>query len=108
MPIDLHPNDNGREGRPAVCGAAALVALFCILAACGVDSPVDIGISVSPLLAIVGYLHLFGNGKSPTFATDIMLFLIWGAKAWLSTAGVLDWPAVLWVGTRTPSRPEDF
>jgi hypothetical protein len=53
----------------AVCGAAAFVGLFRILAACGVDRPVDIGDSVSPVLAIVGYVHLLGNGKSPTFAT---------------------------------------
>jgi hypothetical protein len=51
MPIDLHPNNNGREDRPAVwiiqgksvvllvCGAAAFVGLFRILSACGVDWP---------------------------------------------------------------------
>jgi hypothetical protein len=59
MRIELHPNDNALEGRPAVwifqgksvvlpvCGAAAFVGLFRIFAACGVDWPVDIGISVS-------------------------------------------------------------
>jgi hypothetical protein len=73
-----------------------------------VDRPVDIGDIVSPVSAIVGYVHLLGNGKSPTFATDIMLFLIWGAKAWLCMAGALDRPAVLWVVTRNPRHPEDF
>jgi hypothetical protein len=61
---------------------------------CGMDWAFDIGTSVSPLLAIVGYVHLFVNSKSATFETDIMLFLIWGAKAWLSMAGALDRPAV--------------
>jgi hypothetical protein len=64
-----------------VCGAAAFVGLFRILAACSADWPFDIGTSVSPLFAIVGYVHLFINSKSPTFATDSLLFLIWGAKA---------------------------
>jgi hypothetical protein len=52
--------------------------------------------------------NYLGNGKSPTFATDIMLFLIWGAKAWLSIASALDWPAILWVVTRKPRHLENF
>lgn len=119
MRIEFHPDDNALESRPAVWilqgksvvlpvfGAAAFVALFRILAACGVDWPVDIGSSVPAVLAIVGCVHLLGNGKSPTFATDIKSFLIWGAKAWLSMAGALDRLPVLWVVTRKPRHRED-
>ena len=48
----------GKSVVPVVCGTAAFVELFRILAACGMDGPVDIGDSVSPVLAIVGYVHL--------------------------------------------------
>jgi hypothetical protein len=67
--LEFHANDNAREGRPSVwifegksvvflvCGVAAFIALFRILAACGLDWPINIGISLLPLIGVTAYVH---------------------------------------------------
>src|SRR6202022_1716037 len=89
MPLELHSNDNAREGRPGiwifqgssvvllVAGVAAFVALFRILAAAGVDWPFALGISLIPLLALAAYVHLMVNGRAPSYASDVLLFFLW-------------------------------
>jgi hypothetical protein len=116
MRIELHPNDNGREGRPAVwglqgksvllstCGAGAFAGLFRFLAACDTDWPFDIGTGDSPPFAIAGYVQLLVNSKSPTFVTDILLFLIVGVKAWLSNRGRMG-PASCPMGRDSQAKP---
>lgn len=93
MPLEFHSNDNAREGRPSVwifegksvvflvCGVAAFIALFRILAACDLDWPITLGISVLPLLAMAAYVHFCVNGKPPSYFVDMALLLIWRAKA---------------------------
>jgi hypothetical protein len=62
-----------------VCGAAAFVALFRILASAGVDWPVNLAISLMPLLVVVAYVQFFVNGKAPSYASDVLLLLLWRA-----------------------------
>ena len=120
MPLELHSNDNAREGRPAVwifegkavvfliAGVVAFIALFRILAAAGVEWPINLAISVLPMLGVTAFVHFCVNGKPPSFATDVVLLLIWRAKAWLYMAGGLDRPPVLWAVPEKPKHPNEF
>jgi hypothetical protein len=108
MAIEMHSNDNAREGRPGVwifqgksvvflvIGVAAFVALFRILASIDIDWPVNIGVSLLPLAGITLIIHLFVNGKPPSYAGDQLLFLLWRFRALLYLAGALDRPPELW------------
>lgn len=120
MPLEFHSNDNAREGRPAVWifegksvvflvgGVAAFVALFRILAGVGFEWPMNLGISVLPLLAMTAYVHFAVNGKPPSFAFDVLFLWLWQAKVWLYFSGALDRPPVLWPVTEKPKHPKEF
>jgi hypothetical protein len=111
MPLEFHSNDNAREGRPAVWifegksvvflvgGVAAFIAIFRILAAVGFEWPLNLGISVLPLLGMTGYVQFCVNGKPPSYTVDVVLLFVWRAKAWLYQSGALDLPPVLWAVT---------
>ena len=120
MPLEFHSNDNAREGRPSVwifegksvvflvCGVAAFIALFRILAACDLDWPITLGISVLPLLAMTAYVHFCVNGKPPSYFVDMVLLLVWRAKAGLYLSGALDRPPELWTVPEKPKHPKEF
>ena|SRR5205823_12241464 len=120
MPLEFHSNDNAREGRPGiwifqgssvillVAGVAAFVALFRILAAAGLDWPFALALSLVPLLSLVAYVHLMVNGKAPSYAADVLLFLIWRVKVRTYLAGALDRPPQFCVKTTRPLHPKEF
>jgi hypothetical protein len=108
MAIEMHSNDNAREGRPGVwifqgksvvllvIGVAAFVALFRILASLDVDWPVNIVVSLLPLAGITVIIHMFVNGKPPSYAGDQLLFFLWRFRTRLYLAGALDRPPEVW------------
>jgi hypothetical protein len=120
MALELHSNDNAREGRPGVwifqgnsvvllvAGVAAFVALFRILVAAEVDWPLAFVLSLIPLLALAAYVHLMVNGRAPSYATDVLLFAIWRVKARTYLAGALDRPPQFWVKGTRPRHPREF
>jgi hypothetical protein len=118
--LEYHANDNAREGRPSVwifegksvvflvCGVAAFIAVFRILAACGLDWPINIGISLLPLIGVTAYVHFCVNGKPPSYFVDMVLLFIWRGKARLYLSGALDRPPVLWAEPEKPKHPHEF
>lgn len=120
MAIEMHSNDNSREGRPAiwifsgrsvvflVIGVAMFVALFRILASLDVDWPVNIAISLLPLAGITLIIHLFVNGKPPSYVSDQLLFLLWSFRSRLYLAGALDRPPELWRTERQPTHTKEL
>jgi hypothetical protein len=120
MPLELHSNDNAREGRPGVwifqgnsvvllvVGVAAFIALFRILAAAEVDWPFALVLSFTPLLALAAYVHLMVNGRAPSYAADMLLFFLWRVKVRIHLAGALDRPPQFWVKGSRPRHPSEF
>jgi hypothetical protein len=120
MPLEFHSNDNAREGRPGiwifqgssvvllVAGVAAFVALFRIFAAAGFDWPFSLGLSLIPLMALAAYVHLMVNGKAPSYATDVLLFVLWRVKVRTYLAGALDRPPQFWVKGPRPCHRGEF
>jgi len=120
MSLEMHANDNSREGRPGiwifqgraivflVIGVGVFVALFRILASIDVDWPVNIGVSLLPLAGITLIIHLFVNGKPPSYAGDQLLFLLWRFRTRMYLAGALERPPELWVRDRKPTHPKEL
>jgi len=120
MLLELHSNDNAREGRPGVwifqgnsvvllvAGVAVFVALFRILATAQIDWPFALGLSLIPLLLLAAYVHLMVNGRAPSYATDVLLFAIWRVKVAAYLAGALDRPPQFWVKGTRPRHPDEF
>jgi hypothetical protein len=108
MALEMHSNDCAREGRPAVwifsgkavvflvIGVAVFVALFRILASMDIDWPINIVVSLLPLLGITLLVHLLVNGRPPSYAGDLLLFLIWRLRSRLYVAGTIERPPELW------------
>lgn len=113
MPLELHPNDNAREGQPSVAilnfvhfhgksvvflviGVAVFVASFRILAALDIDWWINLTISLLPLIGIAAVIHCFVNGKPPSYIEDCLLFFLWRLRSRLYLAGALDRPPELW------------
>jgi hypothetical protein len=104
MPIELHPNDNAREGRPSlwifsgrlviipVIGVAAFVALFRILDSAGVDWWLNILISLFPFGVMVLFVWLFVRDRAPGYAQDLLLWHLFRFRQWLYVHGALDRP----------------
>ena len=120
MTLEMHPNDNAREGRPGlwifqgrsvvllVVGVAAFVALFRTFDSAGLDLTINAVISLLPLVVMGAYVQFFVNGKAPSYAFDSLLFLIWRTKALLYMSGCLDRPPVLWIVTGKPVHPKEL
>ena len=121
MPLDLHPNDNARESRPSiwifqgraiallVVGVVVGVAVFRILDSVGVDWPINIPLSLSPLALIAAFVQLLVNGRPSRYATDLLLWTVWRCRARLYYVGVFDRPPQFWTKSRRmPPPPRDF
>jgi hypothetical protein len=118
--MQMHSNDNAREGRPSlwifkgksvvllVIGAGVFIALFRMLDAAGVDWPLNIALSILPLLVTTAYVWRFVNGKPSSYAWDLLMFAIWRSKSWLYLNGALDRPPALWIRARLPRHPSEF
>jgi hypothetical protein len=108
MALEMHSNDCAREGRSAVwiftgqsvvflvIGVAVFVALFRILASMDIDWPINIVVSLLPLLVITLLVHLLVNGRPPNYAGDLLLFLAWRMRSRLYLAGAIERPPELW------------
>jgi hypothetical protein len=115
--LELHPNDNAREARPAiwifqgravallVLGAAIFIALFRVLMAIDVDWPAALVISLCPLGIMTLVVHYLVNGRPPSYASDMALMSIWRLRTRLYLAGALDRPPELWVRNEKPPHP---
>ena len=120
MQLELHSNDNAREGRPGVwifqgnsvvllvAGVAAFVAIFRVLVAAEVDWPLALVLSLVPLVALTAYVHLMVNGKAPSYAADVLLFFLWRVRVRTNLAGALDRPPQFWVKGQRPRHPREF
>jgi hypothetical protein len=115
--LELHPNDNAREARPAiwifqgkavallVAGAAIFIALFRLLMATDVDWPVALAISCAPLGIVTIVVHSLVNGRSPSYASDLALLTVWRLRVRLYLAGALHQPPALWIRNQRPPHP---
>jgi hypothetical protein len=115
--LELRPNDNAREARPAtwifqgravallVLGAAIFIALFRVLMAMDLDWPAALVISLSPLGIMTLVVHCLVNGRPPSYASDLVLLSIWRFRSRLYLAGALDRPPELWVRNDKPPHP---
>jgi hypothetical protein len=120
MHLELHFNDNAREGRPSVwifqgnsvvllvAGVAAFVTIFRVLVAAEVDWLLALVLSLVPLVALAAYVHLMVNGRAPSYATDVLLFASWRVKVAAYLAGALDRPPQFWVKGQRPRHPSEF
>lgn len=122
MSLEMHPNDNAREGRPSVAimnfvhfhcksvvflviGVAVFIALFRILAALDIDWWLNLTISILPLVGIAAVIHCFVNGKPPSHIEDCLLFFLWRLRSRLYLAGALDQPPEPWCANQQPMHP---
>jgi len=120
MQLELHSNDNAREGRPGVwifqgnsvvllvAGVAAFVAIFRVLVAAEVVWPLALVLCLVPLVALATYVHLMVNGKAPSYAVDLLLFFLWRVKVRTYLAGALDRPPQFWVKGQRPRHASEF
>ncbi|SRR6266404_274871 len=118
--MEMHSNNCAREWRPnvwifhgrsviyLVAGAAMFMAMFRILAAYDVDWPVNLAISLLPIIVAVVYVQLFVNGKPPSYASDRFLFFSWRLRTRLYMNGIKDRPPELWVRDKALIHPKEF
>ena len=120
MALEMHPNDNAREGKPAlwifegrsivflVGGVAAFVALFRICDAAGLDWYFSAGLSMLPIALATLYVVVFVNGKPPSYSLELLLFALWRLRCRLYQAGLLDASPQFWAQKRKPGHPNQF
>jgi hypothetical protein len=120
MALEMHSNDNAREGKPAlwifegrsvaflVGGVAAFVALLRICDAAGLNWYFSAGVSLLPMALATLYVASFVNGKPPSYSADLLLFTLWRLRCRLYKAGLLDAPPQFWVRERKPYHPNQF
>ena len=120
MPLQMHSNDNAREGRPSVwifqgrsvvlivIGAGLFIGLFRILDVAGVDWPLNIALSILPLALCAFFVWRFVNGKPPSYAWDLLILSLWRFRSWLFLKGALDRPPAFWIRGQMPRHPNEF
>ena len=120
MPLEMHSNDNAREGRPGVwifqgrsvvllvIGVAAFVALFRMLDAAGVDLPFNIALSLLPLALMAFYVWRFVNDKPPSYAQDLLFWHLFRFRQWLYMQGAIDRPPSFWAKSGELPAPNQF
>jgi len=89
-------------------GVLFFIALFLVFSHEGVDWPPAVLISALPLALITGFVHFFINGRSPSYATDLVLLIGWRFRCQLYLAGALDRPPELWTVDRKARHPKEF
>jgi hypothetical protein len=109
MALELHPNDNSREGRASVwifsgrlvivpvIGVAVFVALFRVLDAAGVDWWLNIIVSLLPFAAMVLFVWFFVRDRAPSYAQDLLLWQLFRLRQWLYLQGFLDRAPSFWL-----------
>ena len=118
--LELHPNDNAREGRPGiwifsgssvvflVVGVGVFVALFRILDSAGVDWYVNIFISLLPLAGLALYTWCFVKDKAPSYSQDLLGWRLFRIRQWLYKHGVLERPPAFWIRPGALPVPAEF
>jgi hypothetical protein len=116
----LHPNDNAREARPSwwifqgssmgflVVGVLFFVTLCMLLSRSGVEWWMTILISSIPLAIITAFTHWFINGRSPSFAMDLMQFQMFKVQEFLFLSGAISIPPQLWKPSPKPAHPDNY
>jgi hypothetical protein len=120
MALELHPNDNAREGRPGiwifhgrsavllVIGAGAFVGLFRILDAAGVDWVLNIVISLLPLALMTFYVWRFVNDRPASYAADLLAWQLFRFRQWIYRRGALARPPSFWIRPVAFLHPSQF
>ena len=120
MALQMHSNDNAREGRPGVwifqgrsvvllvIGAGIFVGLFRILDAASVDWPLNIAVSILPLALCALFVWRFVNDKPSSYAWDLFMLGVWRCRSWLYLRGALERPPAFWIRGRLPRHPSEF
>src|ERR1700692_2990813 len=109
MPLEMHANDNAREGRPGVwifqgrsvvllvIGAALFVGLFRILDFAGADLPLNFALSLLPPSLMTVYLWWFVKDKPVSYAQDFLTWHLFRFRQALYMSGALDRPPSFWI-----------
>src|SRR5580704_11711406 len=120
MPLEMHANDNAREGRPGVwifqgrsvvllvIGAGLFVGLFRILDFAGADLPINFALSLLPLGLMTVYVWRFVNNKPVSYAQDFLNWHLFRFRQWLYMSGVLDRPPSFWIRNGAFPVPDEF
>ena len=120
MALELHPNDNAREGKPSlwifhgpwvgllVVGVLFFISLFLVLSRLGVDWIPTTVISALPLAGITVFVQFFINGRAPSYALNLLAVQTWRLRCSWYLRRLLDTPPQLWVISRAPRHPNDF
>ena len=120
MALQMHSNDNAREGRPRVwifqgrsvvllvIGAGIFVGLFRILDAASVDWPLNIAVSILPLALCALFVWRFVNDKPSSYAWDLFMLGVWRCRSWLYLKGALERPPAFWIRGCLPRHPSEF
>jgi hypothetical protein len=120
MSLELHPNDNAREGRPGVwifrgrsivvlvIGVGLFVGLFRILDAGGVDWPRNIVISVLPLALMTLCVWRLVNDRPSNYAADLLAWQLFRFRQWSYRRGALSRPPSFWIRCGELPHPDQF
>ena len=120
MPLELRPNDNAREARPSlwifqgraivlfVIGVGVAVAFYRIFDAAGVEWEFNISLSLLPLALMASFVHLFVNGKAPSFAQDTVALHAFRFRQWVYLQGALNRPPQFWIKSAELPPPSQF
>jgi hypothetical protein len=118
--MEFHANDVSRDAVPSVLGfegkwggllvGGAAVSIFGTVGLCaiGVDLIPAIGISLLPLGAAALFVATMVNGKPPSYALDLILWVVFQFRTWLYRIGGLDTPPQLWVPQKHVPHPMTF
>jgi hypothetical protein len=118
--LEIHANDNAREGRPGVwifqgrsvvllvIGAGLFVGLFRILDFGGVDLPLNFAVSLLPLAMMTVYVWRFVNDKPASYAQDLFAWHLFRLRQWLYMSGALDRPPSFWVRSGLLPAADEF
>ena len=120
MALSLNPNDCARTAQPSlwifqgpavgllVVGVMFFVCLMLVLSRLGVDWISTIVISALPLAAITIFVRFFVNGRSPSYALDLLALQMWRLRSSWYLQRLLYKPPQLWVISRAPRHPKEF
>ena len=120
MPLELHPNDNAREGRPRVwifqgrsvvllvIGVGLFVGLFRILDVVGIDWLPDVLISLLPLALTTLFVWRLVNDRPSSYAADLLAWHLFRFRQWVYRRGALHRPPSFWIRCGELPHPDQF
>jgi hypothetical protein len=114
------PNDSAQEAAASLWvfrgpwvaalagGCAVAFCGFRVLAAFGVDLPVNLLVSSIPILLAVAFVVFFVNGQAPSYPVDAFRWLLFSLRVWVHRLGWTDRPPELWLLRRAPTHFSAF